>query len=66
MLRELDQRRVGDLLVTMEWDSEQDKVLVIAENEGECVMIYPPRGEERNAFLHPFAYEPDGVGRSAR
>lgn len=62
MFRELDQRRCGGLIVTLEWDSDTDQVRVRCEDQhtpGGPPLCYPVEpGTARLAFLHPFAFHP--------
>jgi hypothetical protein len=61
MIRQLDQRTGDGLTVTLEWDSDTDRVLVRCDDEsaGGPVLRYPVRPcDARLAFLHPFAARP--------
>ena len=62
MLRQLDQRNSSGLTITLQWDSETDRVFIQCEDKqtgNEPPLCYPvePR-EARFAFLHPFAAMP--------
>ncbi len=59
MLRELDQRTHDGLTVTLEWDSDTDRVQVRCEDQRSqdpplCISVEP--SDARVAFMHPFAY----------
>jgi hypothetical protein len=60
MLRELEQRTGNGLTVTLEWDSDTDRLQVRCEDDRSpddppfCFPVEPRRA--RLAFLHPFAY----------
>jgi hypothetical protein len=61
MLRQLDQRKGDGLTVTLEWDSERDRVWVRCEDETlpDQALCYPVEPcDARLAFLHPFALRP--------
>ncbi len=69
MLRELDQRTRDGVIVTLEWDSELDRVQLRCESEhtpSRPLFCYPVEpGDARLAFLYPFALRPRGDIASA-
>ncbi len=61
MFRELDQRRSGQITVTLEWEPATGNVQVRCEADGPAEETFrysvDPR-EGRRAFLHPYALRP--------
>jgi hypothetical protein len=62
MLRQLDQRNSAGIRITLEWDSDADRVFVRCEDEhagDQPLLSYPVAPHDaRFAFLHPFAANP--------
>jgi hypothetical protein len=69
MLRELDQRTSHGLTITLQWNSETDRVLVRCDDEdapGPPLLSYPVEPHDaRYAFLHPFSATMLDAGNAA-
>jgi hypothetical protein len=68
MVRELDQRRVDGLTVTLAWDDVENDVMVMVEQAAgdhtRSASVGVPPGKAAEAFAHPFMYvDPDGLRR---
>lgn len=60
-LRQIDQRQIDGLVVTLTWDATDDEVLLTVEDERFPLSSFTtlvPKGEAPIAFRHPFLYEP--------
>jgi hypothetical protein len=69
MVRELDQRSVDGLTVTLAWDDVENDVMVTVEQAaGDHTMsgsVGVPPEEAAEAFAHPFMYvDPDGLAQA--
>lgn len=55
--RELDQRTVDGLAVTLEWNPATDALRVVVVDRESAAVIFPVRAEDASdAFVHPFVY----------
>ncbi len=66
-IRELDHRRNDGIDVTLLWDSRDDRVYVVVEDErrGHSFDFEVPGAEALEAFHHPYAYGVPEVGDHA-
>ena len=69
MVRELDQRSVGGLTVTLAWDDVVNDVMVTVEQSAgdhtRSASVRVPAEKAAEAFAHPFMYvDPDGLAEA--
>jgi hypothetical protein len=69
MIRELDQRSVDGLTVTLAWDNVENDVTVTVEqtagDDMRSASVGVPPGKAAEAFAHPFMYvDPDGLAEA--
>lgn len=59
---ELDSREIGEFTVTLLWNKETNTIEIEIREQGVVTDSFPvPRGEAREAFLHPFGYVKEKV-----
>jgi len=69
MIRELDQRSVDGLTVTLAWnDVENDVTVTVEQTAGDdmrSASVGVPPGKAAEAFAHPFMYvDPNGLAEA--
>ena len=65
MLHEIDERTSDNLRVTLYWEDADDTLTVEVEDfrdsANDLTLSRVPKGDRKQAFLHPFAYQPKAV-----